>query len=204
MTSFSRTFLKLLGLIIFCISVYSLFGTINAQAATINVNTTVDELDFTANTSCSWREATISITKQADFGGCIGGVYAVGQDDVINLPAGNYEMTRIEGPYSSSSVNIGSNFQIDTSLNYDTNLNFSTNKLIINGDTSGFSVINQTIPTAINLYIVDHELTINNITFRGGINGIKLEQALPVNLNSVTIENSSDTGINRTSSRPPP
>jgi CSLREA domain-containing protein len=67
--------------------------TLDTQAATINVNTTVDEWDFPiANNKCSLREAIISANDNSDFGGCThSGSYG---GDTINLPAGTYRLTR--------------------------------------------------------------------------------------------------------------
>lgn len=63
-----------------------------AGAATLTVDTPVDEFDLTPNGTCSLREAVESANQNADFGGCVGdGTYG---DDTILLPAGIYGLSR--------------------------------------------------------------------------------------------------------------
>jgi CSLREA domain-containing protein len=73
------------------ISILALVGA-STDAATVTVDTAVDELDATPNASCSVREAVESANSDADFGGCVGvGPYG---DDTILLPAGTYGLSR--------------------------------------------------------------------------------------------------------------
>ncbi len=65
------------------------------HAATITVNTTVDELDAIPNDRCSLREAIVTVNEQRALGvgGCsVSGT--LGVNDVIVVPAGLYELTR--------------------------------------------------------------------------------------------------------------
>lgn len=65
-----------------------------AFAATIDVTTTVDELDFVPNGLCSLREAIVSVNEGRNVGGCTAsGTY--GNADTVNLPAGAYYLTRV-------------------------------------------------------------------------------------------------------------
>jgi CSLREA domain-containing protein len=72
----------------------------HATAATLTVNTTADE--FNAGGSCSVREAIQAANTNQNFGGCVGsGSY--GLADIINVPAGNYLLTRY-GSYNDSNT----------------------------------------------------------------------------------------------------
>jgi hypothetical protein len=63
----------------------------DTNAATIVVNTVVDENDGVPNLTCSIREAAATITGSADYGGCVStGVFGA---DSITIPAGNYSTT---------------------------------------------------------------------------------------------------------------
>ena len=63
-----------------------------ASAATIRVTTTVDELDFIPNTTCSLREAIVSANENRDVGGCShSGTYG---SDTILVPSGTFTLTR--------------------------------------------------------------------------------------------------------------
>src|SRR5690554_1362449 len=84
-----RTWLVLAAIPCFAVVSYGV-------AATINVNTTVDELDFIPNGTCSLREAIVTVNEQRGIGvgGCsVSGT--LGNDDVIVLPAGTYQLTRL-------------------------------------------------------------------------------------------------------------
>jgi CSLREA domain-containing protein len=63
--------------------------TVGAQAATIAVGTTVDELDGDAD--CSLREAIQAANTDAAVSGCVAGSGA----DTIAVPAGFYQLTRV-------------------------------------------------------------------------------------------------------------
>jgi uncharacterized repeat protein (TIGR01451 family)/CSLREA domain-containing protein len=65
---------------------------LGVDAATLTVDTTVDEFDVSPNATCSLREAVESANNDADFGGCVG-VDPYG-DDTILLPAGTYGLTQ--------------------------------------------------------------------------------------------------------------
>jgi hypothetical protein len=171
----------------FCIIALYLVGSINTQAATLNVNTTIDELDFTSNTTCSWREAAISITKGADFGGCAGGNYSAALDDAINLPSGNYILTQTN-PFPAvpgASVLIGNYYPTNILGGFNATGSSQDGKLTVNGDPNGSTVIIQSVPTLNNLMISDFDITLNNITFRGGLNGIKYKIYLDSHLSLI-------------------
>jgi uncharacterized repeat protein (TIGR01451 family)/CSLREA domain-containing protein len=67
--------------------------TLETLAATITVNTTVDELDnIIPNSKCSLREAIIAANNNSDFGGCThSGTFGT---DTIIIPAGTFTITR--------------------------------------------------------------------------------------------------------------
>ncbi len=90
-----------------------------AQAATINVNTTVDE--WNTGSDCSLREAIQAANTNAAFGGCPAG-WGV---DTIKVPQGEYRITRA-GMYEND--NATGDFDITT-------------QLVIEGATDGMTVI---------------------------------------------------------------
>ncbi len=68
----------------------------SALAATITVTTTADELDVVPNDKCSLREAVVTVNERRSLGvgGCsVSGTLGTG--DVIVVPAGLFELTRI-------------------------------------------------------------------------------------------------------------
>jgi predicted outer membrane repeat protein len=64
--------------------------TASARAATISVDTTVDQNDTVA--PCALREAVESINAGADVGGCTHTGADYGTSDTVMLPAGTYEL----------------------------------------------------------------------------------------------------------------
>ncbi|GEM_PF-1267538 len=70
------------------LAMLTLFNLPTAQAATITVNTTVDENGTGAN--CSLREAVLSANANADTGGCSASGYGT---DTITLPTGTYTLS---------------------------------------------------------------------------------------------------------------
>jgi hypothetical protein len=191
-------------------------GGINASAATININTLVDEFNLTPNTNCSWREAVQSVNLQADFGGCIGGSYLT--PDIINVLPGTINLLDNPQSYLQAGNPNTKNYPVNLSIESNEFVNpllktqpVSTKSVTINGDPNGLSVINQTINTYSNFVIRSHEVNINNITFRGGVNGLnygevqfltplRLSVDAPSTLTNVTVENAIKYGITRISS----
>lgn len=75
-----------------------------AVAATIQVTTGADELDFVPNQYCSLREAIVSANENRDVGGCShSGTYGT---DTIHVPAGTYVLRRV-GDLRSNDQDIG-------------------------------------------------------------------------------------------------
>ncbi|MBS1796695.1 MAG: CSLREA domain-containing protein [Acidobacteria bacterium] len=100
--------------IIFLLSVLLVFGALGAKAATITVNTTVDENNTGA--SCSLREAITAANNDAAFGGCPAGsgtdTISFGTTGTITvgstLPTLNTNMS-ISGPGAASLTISGNN-----------------------------------------------------------------------------------------------
>jgi CSLREA domain-containing protein len=88
-----RSILRLLVLIFSLSLVAARSYTPDGPGATITVTTFTDEFGDAPNTGCSLREAIQATNIHGDFGGC---VYGIGSD-VINLPAGEYHLTRDAG-----------------------------------------------------------------------------------------------------------
>ena len=61
----------------------------SASASTITVTTTADEYD--AGAACSLREASVAANTDAAFGGCAAG----SGPDIISVPAGVYQLTKV-------------------------------------------------------------------------------------------------------------
>ena len=81
-----------------------------AAGATINVNTTADELN--ADSDCSLREAVQAANTDAAVDGCTAGTGA----DTVVLPAGIYVLTRIganEGANASGDLDVLSDITIE-------------------------------------------------------------------------------------------
>jgi Right handed beta helix region len=187
--------MKYLLLSFFAMCALFCFSQTDVSAATLTVNTTIDEIDFTANSTCSYREAMSSFTQQGDFGGCVSaGVY--GTSDLLTIPAGTYTLTN--GNYE---VFLGGAYPIGIfGLYYLPNV---STPITVNGDPSGGTIIEQTQPGLNNLFVYSFDATINNITFRGGTGGIYVANGGFVvgqgtTLNNVTIENAG-VGLYRSS-----
>ena len=80
---------RVLGIALASLVVGSFAWAPPASAATITVNTTVDEYDTGAN--CSLREATVAANTDGAFGGCATG----DGNDTITIPAGVYTLTKV-------------------------------------------------------------------------------------------------------------
>lgn len=84
---------------LFGITVLAAVGALPVEAATIFVTTTADEDGTEASSSCSLREAVMSVNKTEQIGGCVAaaGTGILGIDDRIELPAGVYTLDKF-GP----------------------------------------------------------------------------------------------------------
>lgn len=126
-----------------------------AAAATLEVDTTLDEFDLAANATCSLREAVESTNLDADFGGCTADdTYG---DDTILLPAGTYGLTRTPPePFLDLDNGVG-------------DLDVTDEVLEILGAGSGATVVQRASATPFGIFQTDFTaLRLVDLTVAGG------------------------------------
>jgi hypothetical protein len=156
---------RILFVLGFFISTFTLFfiQITQVQAATINVNTTLDSYDISDTATCSLRGAITAVNTQLPFGGCIAGT---GNDTII-LPAGDYVLTR-SGRNETANVTGDLNITNGTSSNYKTisiqGADKNTTRIIGNEDTT--DILSRDRVMRVGNYV---NLTISNLTIRDGM-----------------------------------
>jgi CSLREA domain-containing protein len=162
----------------------------DAHAASITVNTAVDE--FGAGASCSLREAIQSANNNANFGGCIAtGIYVGAITDVITLPSATFTLTReaTDDNNDSGDLDIDSNLRIE---------GVSATNSVIRGDINENDVAKRHRV----IHIISGNVVLNDLTLRNGIeNGSTAAGGLRISdndsivtLNSVTVTANSAGG----------
>ncbi len=159
--------------------------TLDAQAATIFVNTTTDELDnIVPNNKCSLREAIISANNNSNFGGCTSsGSYGT---DTVRVPSGTFILTR-ELPcvfdQDCGGLNILSNMTLDGA---------GPGSTIIRQQTSLF-----TSTLTLGEFNKKVTVTIKDVTLRspGATSSTLFNQNATTRLENSIVEDSSDEGI---------
>jgi Ca2+-binding RTX toxin-like protein len=139
-----------------------------ASATTINVNTTVDELNTDGD--CALREATVAANTDAASDACPAG----GPSDTINVPAGTYPLT-IVGPEGSESDTFFANPAVgDLDFLEDVNVvGAGARRVIIEGG-AGFNDRIIDVPATVNLsdppelVPSDANVALSGLTVRNG------------------------------------
>lgn len=133
----------------------------SVHAASITVNTAVDEYGSGAN--CSLREAVESANGNANFGGCVAsGVYSPAITDIVNLPelgGGAFTLTRFTGVHdddnASTDIDIIGNLTIN---------GFSAANTVIRGDTNDADADRDRI-----IHVISGNVILRNMTLRDGL-----------------------------------
>jgi uncharacterized repeat protein (TIGR01451 family)/CSLREA domain-containing protein len=140
---------------ILALSALLLLPGLGADAATLTVDTTVDEFDVSPNATCSLREAVESANNDADFGGCVG-VDLYG-DDTILLPAGTYGLTQappepfLDFDNSVGDLDVGSTGDGGDIDNLEILGEGAESTILERASAEVFGILQTTFPTAVRL-----------------------------------------------------
>ncbi|HXF04975.1 MAG TPA: choice-of-anchor Q domain-containing protein [Blastocatellia bacterium] len=173
------------------------------MAATITVNTTMDENDTTPNATCSLREAVIAANTDQDRGGCKRD--GMGSDDTIVLQSGQTYTLQLDVGTADSDA-IGTNMIDDLDIS-------SAGTLTIQVQGGGVATIQRTGTCSLDGSLGTGEfrifevltggnLTLQNVTVTSGCadgSGTDADGGGILNLGTLTIQSSTISG-NRASS----